>query len=137
MACLRLSTALLGRHRSGTDARRLSSRNIAALPPAGHAGGKLEPPPDAVHLFAEAGRLAFADRGLYVADSDFVKVNVAGLLDPAYLKQRAQLIGDRSMGTAKPGVPPGNRPQPPKTHLRIRKRHRTSRWSTASATRCQ
>ena len=86
-----------------------ASRNIAAAPPMGVMGpaGKLELQPDAVHLFSEAGRLAFADRGLYVADSDFVKVNVAGLLDPAYLKQRAQLIGDRSMGTAKPGVPPG------------------------------
>jgi|SRR5688572_18679201 len=87
----------------------LSARNIAASPPAGAMGpaAKLELPSDAVHLFSEAGRLAFADRGLYVADSDFVKVNVAGLLDPNYLKQRAQLIGDRSMGTAKPGVPPG------------------------------
>ena len=83
-----------------------ASRNIAAVPPVTVAG-KLEPQPDAVHLFAEAGRLAFADRGLYVADSDFVKVNVAGLLDPAYLKQRAQLIADRSMGVAKAGVPPG------------------------------
>jgi gamma-glutamyltranspeptidase / glutathione hydrolase len=44
---------------------------------------------------------------LYVADPDFVDVNVAGLLDPAYLKQRAQLIGARSMGTAQPGTPPG------------------------------
>jgi gamma-glutamyltranspeptidase/glutathione hydrolase len=60
-----------------------------------------------VHLFSEAGRLAFADRAVYVADSDFVAVNVAGLLDPDYLKQRAQLIGPRSMGTAQPGVPPG------------------------------
>ena len=60
-----------------------------------------------MHLFSEAGRLAFADRALYVADSDFVTVNVAGLLDPAYLRQRAQLIGPRSMGTAQPGVPPG------------------------------
>lgn len=86
-----------------------AARNIAASPPMGvmSADSKLELQPDAVHLFSEAGRLAFADRGLYVADSDFVKVNVAGLLDPAYLKQRAQLIGDRSMGTAKPGVPPG------------------------------
>ena len=86
-----------------------AARNIAAWPPmaAMSADGKLELQPDAVHLFSEAGRLAFADRGLYVADSDFVKVNVAGLLDPAYLKQRAQLIGDRSMGTAKPGLPPG------------------------------
>ena len=83
-----------------------ASRNIAAVPPT-NVSNKLELQPDAVHLFSEAGRLAFADRGLYVADSDFVKVNVAGLVEPAYLKQRAQLIGDRSMGTAKPGVPPG------------------------------
>ena len=85
-----------------------ASRNIAAVPPTSvMSDSKLELQPDAVHLFSEAGRLAFADRGLYVADSDFVKVNVAGLLDPTYLKQRAQLITDRSMGTAKPGVPPG------------------------------
>ena len=32
-----------------------------------------------------------------------------GLLDPAYLKQRAQMISDRSMGVAKPGTPAGNR----------------------------
>ncbi len=85
-----------------------AARNIAVVPPV-NANGKLEPQPDAVHLFAEAGRLAFADRGLYVADSDFVKVDVAALLDPAYLKQRAQLISDRSMGVAKPGTPAGNR----------------------------
>ena len=85
-----------------------ASRNIAVVPPV-NANGNLEPQPDAVHLFAEAGRLAFADRGLYVADSDFVKVDVAGLLDPAYLQQRAQLITDRSMGVAKPGTPTGNR----------------------------
>ena len=86
-----------------------AARNIAAVPPMGVMGpeGKLELQPDAVHLFSEAGRLAFADRGLYVADSDFVKVNVAGLLDPAYLKQRAALIADRSLGVAKAGIPPG------------------------------
>lgn len=86
-----------------------AARNIATSPPVGvmSGEGKLELQPDAVHLFSEAGRLAFADRGLYVADSDFVKVNIAGLLDAEYLKQRAQLIGDRSMGIAKPGVPPG------------------------------
>jgi gamma-glutamyltranspeptidase / glutathione hydrolase len=80
-------------------------RNIAVFPPT--EAPELEPRAEAVHLFAEAGRLAFADRALYVADSDFVSVNVAGLLDPAYLKQRAQRIGPRSMGTAQPGVPPG------------------------------
>jgi gamma-glutamyltranspeptidase/glutathione hydrolase len=83
-----------------------AARNIAAVPPV-TANGKTEPQADAVHLFAEAGRLAFADRGQYLADSDFVPVNVPGLVDREYVRQRAQLIGDRSMGQAAPGVPPG------------------------------
>ncbi|NWF09276.1 gamma-glutamyltransferase [Pseudomonas salomonii] len=67
----------------------------------------LEPAPEAVHLIAEAGRLAFADRALYVADSEFTPVPVAGLVAPNYLAQRAALIGERSMGIAKPGTPAG------------------------------
>lgn len=67
----------------------------------------LEPTADAVHLLAEAGRLAFADRALYVADADFVPVPVAGLIAPDYLAKRAALIGERSMGIAKPGLPAG------------------------------
>ncbi len=67
----------------------------------------LEPTPEAVHLLAEAGRLAFADRALYVADADFTPVPVAGLVAPSYLAQRATLIGERSMGIAKPGQPAG------------------------------
>ena len=66
-----------------------------------------EPTPEAVHLLAEAGRLAFADRALYVADADFTPVPVAGLVAPSYLAQRATLIGERSMGVAKPGQPAG------------------------------
>ncbi|XMB48205.1 gamma-glutamyltransferase [Pseudomonas fluorescens] len=66
-----------------------------------------EPTPEAVHLLAEAGRLAFADRALYVADADFTPVPVAGLVAPGYLAQRATLIGERSMGVAKPGQPAG------------------------------
>ncbi len=62
----------------------------------------------AVHLLAEAGRLAFADRNRYVADDRFVNVPVQGLLNPAYLAERAKLIRpDRSMGQAEAGVPPG------------------------------
>lgn len=61
----------------------------------------------AVHLFAEASRLAFADRLRYIADPAFVPQPVSGLLDPAYLAQRARLIGERSMGPALPGVPRG------------------------------
>ena len=67
----------------------------------------LEPTPEAVHLLAETGRLAFADRALYLADADFVPVPVAGLVAPDYLAKRAALIGDRSMGIARPGTPAG------------------------------
>jgi gamma-glutamyltranspeptidase/glutathione hydrolase len=67
----------------------------------------IEPDPQAVHLISEAERLAYADRAQYVADKDFVPVPVKGLVDPAYLASRAALIGERSMGTAKPGTPPG------------------------------
>jgi gamma-glutamyltranspeptidase/glutathione hydrolase len=67
----------------------------------------LEPVPDAVHLIAEADRLAYADRAQYVADSDYVPVPVAGLVAPDYLAGRAALIGERSMGVAKPGKPAG------------------------------
>jgi gamma-glutamyltranspeptidase/glutathione hydrolase len=68
-------------------------------------------PPDslrALHLVAEASRLAFADRNRYVADPAFVAVPVAGLLSPAYIAERRLLISpDRSMGVVGPGVPPG------------------------------
>lgn len=60
-----------------------------------------------VHLFTQAGRLAFADRGLYVGDPDFVSVPVKGMLNKGYLKTRARMITRRDMGTAQPGVPPG------------------------------
>ena len=60
---------------------------------------------DAVHYFSEAGRLAYADRLRYVADPAFVPQPVAGLLSPAYLDQRARLVGERSMGRAQPGTP--------------------------------
>ncbi len=85
----------------------LAGRDLAALPPVQAATG-LEPNAEAVHLFAEAGRLAFADRARYVADPDFVALpggSAAALLNPAYLAQRAALIGARSLGVAAPGVP--------------------------------
>lgn len=62
----------------------------------------------AIHLIAEASRLAFADRDRYVADPAFVDVPVAGMLSPAYLAERRKLMSpDRSMGKVGPGVPPG------------------------------
>jgi gamma-glutamyltranspeptidase/glutathione hydrolase len=60
----------------------------------------------AVHLFAEAGRLAYADRNLYIADPDFVPAPLAALLEPGYLASRAKLIDARhSMGRARAGAP--------------------------------
>lgn len=64
----------------------------------------------AVHLFAEASRLALADRERYLADPDFVTVPVAGLLNKAYLAGRAGLIReDARMAEAASGEPPGIR----------------------------
>ena len=61
----------------------------------------------AAHLIAEAERLALADRARYLADSDFVAVPVAGLLDPTYLAERRALINpDRALATFTAGSPP-------------------------------
>jgi len=62
---------------------------------------------EALHLFSEAGRLAYADRNHYIADPAFSPQPVAGLLAPAYLEARAKLVGERSMGAAEPGLPAG------------------------------
>lgn len=68
---------------------------------------KMGPGPDAAHMLSEAGRLAFADRGLYLGDPAFVSVPVSGLIDAAYLKSRAALVNpDKSMGRARAGEPP-------------------------------
>ena len=85
-----------------------SALDLATMPPLpGTGGAGLEPSPSAVHLIAEAERLAYADRAQYLADSDFVPVNVQGLTDQGYFKTRAALVGDKSMGRAEAGVPVG------------------------------
>ena len=63
---------------------------------------------EAVDLFSEAGRLAYADRARYVADTDFVPLpgnSIKPLLDKKYLSGRAALIGEKSMRQAKSGTP--------------------------------
>ena len=66
------------------------------------------PSVDFLHRYTEASRLAFADRNQYLADPDFVPApggNWMNLVNPAYLRERAALIGPRSMKTALPGTP--------------------------------
>jgi gamma-glutamyltranspeptidase/glutathione hydrolase len=60
----------------------------------------------AMHLVAEAQKLAFADRDRYLGDPDFVSVP-GGLLDAAYLGARRLLISpETAMAKASPGMPP-------------------------------
>ena len=60
----------------------------------------------AIHYTAEVMRRYFADRSVYLGDSDFVKVPVKGLLDPAYLRERRASI-DRAHATPSDQVDPG------------------------------
>jgi len=65
--------------------------------------------PGAVHLIAEAQKLAYADRRRYMADDQYVPVP-AGLLDEDYLTKRRLLIdAGKTMDNAEPGSPPGVR----------------------------
>ncbi len=57
-------------------------------------------------LIGDASRLAFADRGRYMADSDFVPMPTKGLVDAEYLAERAQLLqGDTALDSVAPGTP--------------------------------
>lgn len=62
---------------------------------------------EALHLIAEAEKLAYADRNRYIADPAFVP-QPSGLLDDGYLAERRKLIDPkRAMPRAEPGIPPG------------------------------
>lgn len=97
----------------------LSNFDLAQYKPAEADRNGGVPKAEAVHLIAEAERLAYADRDKYVADSDFVPLpgnSTDTLLNPDYLKKRAGLIDpSKSMGTAQPGdfgpVPLGIQPE--------------------------
>ena len=60
--------------------------------------------PQAWFLFAQASRLIYADRDYYVDDPHFVAVPTDRLLDPAYLKLREQLIGEKAGPAPQAGV---------------------------------
>ena len=92
---------------------------LAASPFTGLTHGTSKLDPEAVHWFSEAGRLAYADRARYAADSDFVPMP-SGLLDSRYLKERATLIGERSMGIADAGRPvAGEYPERGTSHVSV------------------
>jgi gamma-glutamyltranspeptidase/glutathione hydrolase len=79
--------------------------DMKALAPANGVPGA-----QAVHVFTEVGRLAYADRDRYAADTDFVPLpgrGIPSLIDKGYLAERAKLVGAKSMGIAPAGHPPG------------------------------
>lgn len=59
------------------------------------------------YLFTQASRLMYADRDRYMGDPDFVAVPTEGLLDKAYLADRAALIGPMAGPAPQPGAPRG------------------------------
>lgn len=62
--------------------------------------------PQSWRLIGDASRLAFADRGLYMADVDFVPVPVKGLIAPDYLAERARLLTrPQALTKVAPGKP--------------------------------
>jgi len=62
--------------------------------------------PQAIHLYTQSSRLAFADRNRFIADADFVPVPTQGLISPDYLAKRGDLINvNQDMGKAIAGMP--------------------------------
>jgi gamma-glutamyltranspeptidase/glutathione hydrolase len=76
--------------------------DLSAMKPS--EGGQINP--EAAHLIAEASKLAFADRNVYIADEDFIPVPTAGMLDASYLELRAREISPKkAIVKAVPGNP--------------------------------
>ena len=48
--------------------------------------------PGTWRIIGDASRLAFADRSIYIADSDFVNVPIKEMIDYKYLKERSKLL---------------------------------------------
>jgi gamma-glutamyltranspeptidase / glutathione hydrolase len=63
------------------------------------------PREEALHNYLEASRLAYADRGAYLGDPEFVDVPLAGLLSDAFAADRRAHIGPTA---ATSPVPPGD-----------------------------
>ncbi len=86
----------------------------------------------ALHLYLEASRFSFADRGAYLGDPDFVKVPLKELLSKPFAANRRSLIGDRAATSPVPAGPvaPAFRGEPAATETRA---GTTTHISTADA----
>ncbi|PKF80242.1 gamma-glutamyltransferase [Vibrio sp. vnigr-6D03] len=63
--------------------------------------------PTSWQIISDASRLAFADRGRYMADSDYVPMPTQGLLDSGYIAERAKLITpNKALESVSAGSPP-------------------------------
>lgn len=61
---------------------------------------------EAMHLYTQASKLAYADRSMFIADSDFSQLPFAALINQTYLKRRAQNISkSKDLPYARPGQP--------------------------------
>ncbi len=73
-----------------------------------------------IHLVAEAAQFAFADRARWLGDPAFVDVPVARLLDPDYLRRRAQRISlNRTFDQSYYGEPAIAPPDGGTSHLSV------------------
>lgn len=73
-----------------------------------------------VHMIAEALKLALADRDAWFADPAVINDPaslLADLLDPAYAKDRAALIGETASVVVRPGHPGGREPWMPPVRI--------------------
>jgi len=73
----------------------------------------------ALHYFLEASALAFADRGRYIGDSDFVDVPLAGLLSDSFAAERRALIGPTAAPKPVPPGDPTDNDGPSTTHVTV------------------
>ncbi len=95
----------MGPPSSGATTIAQTLRLIEAFADVTGSGARMNP--QALHLIAEAEKLAFADRNQYIADPAFVTIP-SGLLDAGYLDERRKLISRaHAMEKATPGLPPG------------------------------
>jgi gamma-glutamyltranspeptidase / glutathione hydrolase len=72
-----------------------------------------------LHRYLEASALAFADRGQYLGDPDYVNVPLAGLLSDGFAAERRALIGDTAATKPVPPGDPTDNEGPSTTHLTV------------------